>query len=296
MAQEKLAWQSKMVLLAVLPFAGTGVLLSCFEWATESAAVVVWVIGLSTLLGLIMWKLRAATPAAAATGALITASLMFSTGEFPYEPWHTALIPTLVVSILAFAATRIGRGRKERLGTAEARRGRSASQVVANLGMAALVASDPVNVWLLDSRWLPRPAHAGALLLAMPLAALAEAAADTVSSEIGQVLGGRPRMITTLRAVEPGTDGAVSAAGTLAGLVAAAMVAGAGSWAMRGDWTLFKLSCAGAVFGLLFDSLLGATLEKKGWLNNDAVNFLSTASASAFALAMMAVVPHSRIQ
>jgi uncharacterized protein (TIGR00297 family) len=243
-----------------------------------------------------MWKLRAATPAAAATGALITASLMFSTGEFPYEPWHTALIPTLVVSILAFAATRIGRGRKERLGTAEARRGRSASQVVANLGMAALVASDPVNVWLLDSRWLPRPAHAGALLLAMPLAALAEAAADTVSSEIGQVLGGRPRMITTLRAVEPGTDGAVSAAGTLAGLVAAAMVAGAGSWAMRGDWTLFKLSCAGAVFGLLFDSLLGATLEKKGWLNNDAVNFLSTASASAFALAMMAVVPHSRIQ
>jgi uncharacterized protein (TIGR00297 family) len=295
-AQEKLAWQSKMVLLAVLPFAGTGVLLSCFEWATESAAVVVWVIGLSTLLGLIMWKLRAATPAAAANGALITASLMFSTGEFPYEPWHTALIPTLVVSILAFAATRIGRGRKERLGTAEARRGRSASQVVANLGMAALVASDPVNVWLLDSRWLPRPAHAGALLLAMPLAALAEAAADTVSSEIGQVLGGRPRMITTLRAVEPGTDGAVSAAGTLAGLVAAAMVAGAGSWAMRGDWTLFKLSCAGAVFGLLFDSLLGATLEKKGWLNNDAVNFLSTASASAFALAMMAVVPHSRIQ
>jgi len=290
-AQEKLSWQSKMVLLAVLPFAGTGVLLSCFEWATESAAVVVWVIGLSALLGLIVWKLRAATPAAAATGALITASLMFSTGEFPYEPWHTALIPTLAVSLLAFAATRIGRARKERLGTAEERRGRSASQVAANLGIAALVSSDPVIVWLLDSRWLPRPAHAGALLLAMPLAALAEAAADTVSSEIGQVLGGRPRMITNLRAVEPGSDGAVSVAGTVAGLVAAAIVAGAGSWALRGDFTLFKLSCAGAVFGLFFDSLLGATLEKKGWLNNDAVNFLSTASASAFALLLLAYLP-----
>jgi len=294
-AQEKLAWQSKLVLLAVLPFAGTDVLLACFGWATESVAVVVWVIGLSALLGLITWKLRAATPAAAAAGALITASLMFSTGEFPYEPWHTALIPTLAVSTLAFAATRIGRSRKERLGTAEARRGRSASQVVANLGMAALVASDPVNVWLLDSRWLPRPAHAGALLLAMPLAALAEAAADTVSSEIGQVLGSRPRMITTLRAVEPGTDGAVSAAGTLAGLAAAAIVAGAGTWAMRGDWTLFKLSCAGAVFGLFFDSLLGATFERVGWLNNDAVNFLSTASASGIALAMIALLPHSWI-
>jgi uncharacterized protein (TIGR00297 family) len=285
-AQEKLSWQSKMVLLAVLPFAGTGVLLSCFEWATESAAVVIWVIGLSALLALIMWKLRAATPAAAATGALITASLMFSTGRFPYEPWHTALIPTMAVSALAFAATRIGRARKERLGTAEERRGRSASQVAANL-----VSSDPVIVWLLDSRWLPRPAHAGALLLAMPLAALAEAAADTVSSEIGQVLGGRPRMITNLRAVEPGSDGAVSVAGTVAGLVAAAIVAGAGSWALRGDFTLFKLSCAGAVFGLFFDSLLGATLEKKGWLNNDAVNFLSTASASAFALLLLAYLP-----
>jgi len=221
-------------LLTVLPFAGTDVLLECFGWATESAAVVVWVIGLSALLALITWKLRAATPAAAATGAVITSSLMFSTSEFPYEPWHTALIPTLAVSMLAYGATKIGRARKERLGTAEARRGRSASQVAANLGMAALVASEPVNMWLLNSRWLPRPAHAGALMLAMPLAALAEAAADTVSSEIGQVLGRRPRMITTLRAVEPGTDGAVSVAGTLAGLVAAGIVAGAGSCAVVG--------------------------------------------------------------
>jgi uncharacterized protein (TIGR00297 family) len=286
--QSKPAWQSKVVLLAVLPFAGTDVLLSCFAWATESAAAVAWITGLSALLGLITWRLRAATPMAAASGALITASLMFSTAASPYQPWHTALIPVLAVSFLAFAATRAGRGKKERLGTAEPRRGRSASQVTANLGMAALVATEPVKIWLLNSRWLPHAAHPCALLLAMPLAALAEAAADTVSSEIGQVLGGRPRMITTLRAVQPGTDGAVSVAGTLAGLAAAAIVAGAGSWAMRGGWILFTLSCAGAVFGLLFDSLLGATLEKRGWLNNDAVNFLSTASAAGFALAMMA--------
>jgi uncharacterized protein (TIGR00297 family) len=289
--QETLAWQSKLVLLAVLPFAGTDVLLSCFGWATASVAVVAWITGLSALLGLITWRLRAATPMAAASGALITASLMFSTAEFPCEPWRTALIPVLAVSFLAFAATRAGRRKKERLGTAEPRRGRSASQVAANLGMAALVATEPVKIWLLNSRWLPLAAHPGALLLALPLAALAEAAADTVSSEIGQVLGGRPRMITTLRAVEPGTDGAVSVAGTLAGLVAAAIVAGAGSWASRGGWILFTLSCVGAVFGLLFDSLLGATLEKRDWLNNDAVNFLSTASAAGFALAVMAFLP-----
>ncbi len=300
--QEKLPWQSKLVLLAVLPFAGTGVLLSCFAWATESVAVVApiafvaSIAGLSALLGLITWRLRAATPMAAASGALITASLMFSTAAIPYQPWHTALIPVLAVSLLAFAATRAGRAKKERLGTAEARRGRSASQVAANLGIAALLASEPAKIWLLNSRWLPGAAHPGALLLALPLAALAEAAADTVSSEIGQVLGGRPRMITTLRTVEPGTDGAVSVAGTLAGLIAAVIVAGAGTWALRGDWILFTLSCAGAVFGLLFDSLLGATLEKRGWLNNDAVNFLSTASAAGFALAAMAFLPNLIIQ
>ena len=91
--------------------------------------------------------------------------------------------------------------------------------------------------------------------------------------------------------MEPGTDGAVSVVGTLAGLVAAAIVAGTGSWAMRGDWSLFTLSCACAIFGLVFDSLLGATLERKGWLNNDAVNFLSTASAAALALLLLVLVP-----
>ena len=289
MVQDNLAWQSKLVLLAVLPFAATDVVLACFGWATDSSAVVIWTTGLSALLGLITWRLRAATPAAAATGAVITASLMFSSVEFPYQPWHTALIPVLAVSLLAFAATRAGRLKKERLGTAEARRGRSAAQVAANLGLAALVASQPVRIWLSDSRWLPLRAHSGTLMPAMVLAALAEAAADTVSSEIGQVLGGRPRMITTLREVEPGADGAISAAGTLAGVLAAAIVAGAGTWAMRGDWRLFTLSCAGAIFGLLLDSLLGATLERKGWLNNDAVNFLSTASAAGFAFLLLAV-------
>jgi uncharacterized protein (TIGR00297 family) len=126
-------------------------------------------------------------------------------------------------------------------------------------------------------------------LFAVGLAALAEAAADTVSSEVGQVLGGRPRMLTTLRLVEPGTDGGVSLIGTLAGVAAAVLVAAAGSWALDGGRTMFWISCAGAVFGLFFDSLLGATLERRGWLNNDAVNFFSTASAAGFALGVLAI-------
>ena len=40
---------------------------------------------------------------------------------------------------------------------------------------------------------------------------------------------------------------------------------------------------AGAIVGLFFDSLLGAVLERRGWLNNDAVNALSTLAAALFA-------------
>ena len=97
-------------------------------------------------------------------------------------------------------------------------------------------------------------------------------------------------MVTSFKAVDPGRDGAISLAGSLAGVVAAAIVAYAGMWALGGGWILFKVSCAGAVFGLFFDSLLGATLEVRGLLNNDAVNFLSTASAAGFALAFITVL------
>jgi uncharacterized protein (TIGR00297 family) len=146
---------------------------------------------------------------------------------------------------------------------------------------------------LIDSHVLWPPASAPLLIFALGLAALAEAAADTVSSEIGQVLGGKPRMITTLRRVDPGTDGGITQAGTAAGVIAARVVSFAGCLALRGGSSLFAISWAGAVFGLFFDSLLGATLERAGWLNNDAVNFLSTASAAAFALAIVALIPQA---
>lgn len=289
----KLTWQSKLVLLLVLPVAAVGVVLQIPWWAAQSSPVAVWTVGLSLLLALVVVKLKAATPTAAATGAVITASLMFSTVVFPYQPWHTALIPVLAVSLLAHFATRLGRAQKERLGTAERRRGRAASQVAANLGMAALVSSEAAQSWFARAIPVHRTALAPMALFAVALAALSEAAADTVSSEVGQVMGGRPRMITTLRAVEPGIDGGISLVGTLAGVAAAAIVSLAGTLALRGDLRMFWISGAGGLFGLLFDSFLGATFERRGWINNDVVNFLSTASAAAFALALLAALHHS---
>jgi uncharacterized protein (TIGR00297 family) len=298
----KLVWQSKLVMLVVMPFAAASIVLETHWWAVNAPQVAVWTVGLSLLCALVAWKTQSATPAAAIVGAAITASLMFSTATVPYEPWRTALVPVLTLLLLTSLATRMGRGGPDRGGpdrggmdrleTEEMRQGRTASQVAANLGIAALVSDGLAQSWLIDKPWFSRATLAPTLLFAIGLAALAEAAADTVSSEVGQVLGGSPRMITTLRTVEPGADGAVSLIGTLAGVVAAAIVSLAGALALSGGFTMFWIAAAGGVFGFFFDSLLGATLERRGWLNNDAVNFLSTASAAAFALGLLTLLSH----
>jgi uncharacterized protein (TIGR00297 family) len=291
-AQTKLAWQSKLVLLLVMPFAAADVVLQTHWWAVNWTPMAVWTVGLSLLLGFVALQLRSSTPGAAAAGAAINASLMYATANVPYVPWRTAIVPVLTVLVLTSLATRAGRARKEGLGTAERRQGRAAAQVAANLGFAVLVSNGLTQSLLTGAAWFPRAYAGSAPLFALGLAALAEAAADTVSSELGQVLGGRPRMIITFRIAEPGTDGAISLAGTVSGVLAAAAVAAAGAWALRGGLTLFAIATAGGVFGLFFDSLLGATLERQGRLNNDLVNFLSTASAAAFALCILVVLPH----
>lgn len=284
-----LAWQSKAILLLVVPWTAASVVLQAHWWATQVPVVAWTTLGISGIFGLVVWWLKAGTPAAAATGAAITASLMFSTAHYPYKySWlHGGLMPLLAVFLLTFVATKIGKAKKERLGTGESKRGRNAAQVAANLGAAALVATIAISFgW--ERGW---PAI---FISPLAIAALAEAAADTISSEIGQIFGGQPRMFITFRQVEVGTDGGVTLAGTAAGLLAAAVVAAVGTlaiadWSIGGgvwDWFVFTVSVSGGVFGLFVDSLLGATLERKGLLNNDGVNFLSTVAAVAVSAAL----------
>jgi uncharacterized protein (TIGR00297 family) len=290
-ASPNLKWQSQAVLLAVLPAAAVDLVLQSFRWAANAPVIAITALGLSALLGLVAWKLHSATPAGAATGFLLTASLMLATSRTDSLPWQTALVPVFAVLVLASLTTHLGRARKERLGTAEPRTGRVAAQVAANIGAATLLSTQAVQLWMADSGRFSASGWTVGLLYAPMLAALSEAAADTVSSELGQLLDSRPRMITTLRLAPPGADGAISPGGTAAGVLAAGIVASAGTLALRGGLLLFIFSWIGGVFGLLFDSLLGATLERRGWLNNDAVNFLSTLSSAACALLLLALAP-----
>ncbi len=238
-----------------------------------------WAGILSLTFAAAVWALRAATPMAALCGGMVCLLVTVGTGRTDQSILHTALTPLMALFLLTFLATRAGRARKAALGLAEPGRGRNAAQVIANLGTAGLlVVAGYFQVPLFD-RFGP----------AMLLAALAEATADTVSSEIGQAFGGSPILLSTLKRVPPGTDGAVTLRGTLAGTLAACAIVAIALPAMSLTWPIALCALAGGLLGLWFDTLLGATLEPAGILNNDWVNFLSTAAAALTAAACLAL-------
>lgn len=117
------------------------------------------------------------------------------------------------------------------------------------------------------------------------VAALGEATADTLSSELGQVLGGEPRLLTTMQRVPRGTDGAVTLVGTLCGIVGAALVTAVGAASLGFSVGEAGIALGGGVLGLFVDSLLGEWIERRGWLGNDAVNVLSTMAGGLAAVA-----------
>jgi uncharacterized protein (TIGR00297 family) len=121
------------------------------------------------------------------------------------------------------------------------------------------------------------------LFVVMYVGCVATAAADTVASEIG-VTGGIPRMITTLKQVPIGTNGGITVTGeTVAllggfGISVVAMLLSVITPQMMAICTL-----AGFV-GTNIDSVIGATLENKGFLGNAGTNLLATLGGGIFAV------------
>ncbi|MFN2564323.1 MAG: DUF92 domain-containing protein [Gemmatimonadaceae bacterium] len=174
---------------------------------------------------------------------------------------------------------------------------RDARQVIANGGVFALAA-----VFWLVSGWDGwRALGAGAL---------AAATSDTWATEVGTLAGRAPRSVVSGRRVPTGTSGAVSAAGLAAAVAGAAFLALA---ALAVEWPAGAAAAgfAGGIAGSTIDSLLGATLQARrwcdaccapterethvcgsctrvvggiAWLDNDAVNALSTAAGGVLGL------------
>ncbi|MCL2156749.1 MAG: TIGR00297 family protein [Methanobrevibacter sp.] len=108
------------------------------------------------------------------------------------------------------------------------------------------------------------------------IGSIATATADTMASEIGILQ--EPRLITTMKKVAPGTDGAISTLGTAVGIIGAGIIGIAAYLLgiMSDPFLSLKIAIISGTIGCFMDSILGAVLERRNFLNNEHVNLLAT--------------------
>lgn len=206
---------------------------------------------------------RALTAAAGAVAAVFGIAIVLVAG-------FSFLALLVVFVVVTSLATRYRFAEKARRHVQEGRAGeRGVSNVLAHIVL-------PTAIALLGGSGV-LPFEESALLFA---SALAFAMADTLASEFG-VLTGRAVSILTFREVTPGTNGGISSAGQLfavAGSLGMALVGGA-IFALFsapiGPPAEFLVGVGVAGFlGCQVDSVLGETLENRGYLTKGSTNFL----------------------
>lgn len=203
----------------------------------------------------------------------------------------TWLLVLLFFLLSSFIATRYKFALKEAMGVQEGVKGeRRASNVLAN-GVAPMAVA---VLSFVDPPWFPRTVS-GVVFLS----ALAVAGSDTLASEIG-VLQRNAYLITTFKKVPPGTDGGISLLGQTCA-VAAALYTGLVGWFVLGDLArMYGLSVTmpsmadylviPAIIGFVgcqIDSVIGATLERRGIVNKKTTNLLATCSGAVLAYLML---------
>jgi uncharacterized protein (TIGR00297 family) len=227
---------------------------------------VVLAVGINLVFALAALALRQVSRSGAVAGFFLGVGIYLGFG-------YKSFLILLAFFVLGSGCTRLGYARKQALGIAERRAGaRSWREAVANLLPAAffslLVITTPYQ----------------SAFLAAFVAALAEAAGDTVSSEIGKWLSSRAWLITSFTPVVAGEDGGISLWGTAAGFAASTLVVGLAFALRLTPLWMAGAALAAAFIGNLADSVLGATLERRGLLTNGIVNFSGTSLAGALAL------------
>ena len=247
--------------------------ISLFLWLlgnTESTYIeidplkLVTIIGSIGVLGYFAWKMNIAT----VTGLLMGLIFSLVVIIFGGIGWFLVIVAFFGGGSLA---AQIGYVKKIKRGSAQDNGGlREAKNVLAN-GLIAVLC---VLGFAMGSDFIiPREmfvfAFGGAVSAAM---------ADTISSEIG-LLFRNPRLITTFKKVEYGTNGGVTFHGTFAGILGAVLIAGVMEVFVGVGILGMAVIVFGGFFGMMMDSLLGATLEDK-FLSNEGVNFMSTVTGA----------------
>jgi uncharacterized protein (TIGR00297 family) len=250
-------------------------------------------LAIAGVIAIAAWASRALTVRGAIAATLVGAAAIAAGWS-----WGVLLLAFFLSSS---ALSRAGVDIKNRRtsGIVEKSGPRDAVQVIANGGIFGITAV--ASVIAPSDAWLA--AGAGAL---------AASTADTWATEVGTLVGGTPRIVTTWRAVSPGTSGGVTAAGTLgmiAGSAFLTLVAAAVVWPRH----VLVATLVGGVAGALADSLVGATIQARRrcsscdaltertihscgtptvqaggipWLSNDAVNLVCAAVGAATAVAV----------
>jgi uncharacterized protein (TIGR00297 family) len=205
----------------------------------------------------VSYKTGKLTGSGAITGGVVALCIYMGTGFI-----GIAMLATFFV--LATIATSHKKNTKRKLGDSQHPEKRDARQVLANGGLPAILG--------LSAFILPDNVLLAAVLMA---AAFASATADTLSSELGTIYGKRFYNIITFKPDERGRDGVISLEGTIIGIVGAAVMAAVYAIGFGWNSMFLNIIIAGTV-GNIADSVLGATLEKKVYINNNEVNFLNT--------------------
>ena len=184
--------------------------------------------------------------------------------------------------LVGSAVTFVGMAEKEAEGIAEERSGARGPGNVWGSALTGTICA--IATLFCDEPWQK-------ILILGYVASFSTKLSDTVASEIGKAYGKRTFLITTLKPVTRGTEGAVSLEGTVAGIVASLAIAIL-AWSIGMINVLGIFLCAIAAFiATTIESLIGATLESKfNWLTNDIVNFINTAIGAIVAMLLGFVI------
>jgi uncharacterized protein (TIGR00297 family) len=181
--------------------------------------------------------------------------------------WQGYLV-VMFYFLVGSAVTRLGLAEKEAAGIAEKRSGQRGPENVWGSASSATICA-------LVALFVAPPLKQ--LLVLGYVASFSTKLSDTTASEVGKAYGKRTFLITNLQPVAPGTEGAVSLEGTLAGVAASLAVALLAWVTGMIDATGIACCAIAALVATNLESVIGATIQSKwNWMTNEVVNAINT--------------------